>query len=106
MKKTLKTPTVMLVVILLLAMTTSTIALTPLKTVAADSNSINKLSRNRTDKISVVALFFPIYEFVRVVGGDRIDASVLISIGSEPHDFDPTIQEVQKANSANLLVYF
>ena len=31
--------------------------------------------------------------------------SVLIPIGAEPHDFDPTIQEVQKANSANLLVY-
>jgi zinc transport system substrate-binding protein len=42
---------------------------------------------------------------VKAVGGDRIDASVLIPIGAEPHDFDPTIQEIQKANSANLLVY-
>jgi zinc transport system substrate-binding protein len=31
--------------------------------------------------------------------------SVLIPIGAEPHDFDLTIQVVQKANSANLLVY-
>jgi zinc transport system substrate-binding protein len=56
-------------------------------------------------KISVVASFFPIYEFVKAVGGNKIDTSVLIPIGTEPHDFDPTIQQIQKANSANLLVY-
>ncbi len=56
-------------------------------------------------KISVVASFFPIYEFVKAIGGNKIDASVLISIGAEPYDFDCTIQEIQKANSANLLVY-
>lgn len=56
-------------------------------------------------KISVVASFFPIYEFVKAVGGNKIDASVLIPTGTEPHDFDPTIQQIQAANSANLLVY-
>jgi zinc transport system substrate-binding protein len=57
------------------------------------------------NKISVVASFFPIYEFTKAVGGNRIDLSSLIPFGSEPHDFDPTIQEIQKADSANLLVY-
>ena len=56
-------------------------------------------------KITVVAPFFPIYEFVKAVGGNKIDTSVLISIGIEPHDFDPTIQQIQATNSANLLVY-
>ncbi len=42
---------------------------------------------------------------MKAVGGNRIYASVLIPIGAEPHDFDPKIQEIQKANSANLLVY-
>ena len=112
----------MLTVPLLLAMITSIVALTPLKAFAAanqtDTNasgtSIN--SNNSTDstntsqqsgqaKINVVASFYPIYEFLKAVGGDRINLSVLIPIGAEPHDFDPTIQEVQKANSANLLVY-
>jgi zinc transport system substrate-binding protein len=56
-------------------------------------------------KISVVASFFPIYEFVKAVGGNRIEASTLVPIGAEPHDFDPTIQQIQKANAAKLLVY-
>jgi zinc transport system substrate-binding protein len=56
-------------------------------------------------KIKVVASFFPIYEFVKAVGGDKIDASVLIPVGAEPHDFDPTIQQIQNVQSADMLVY-
>jgi ABC-type Zn uptake system ZnuABC Zn-binding protein ZnuA len=56
-------------------------------------------------KVSVVASCFPIYEFVKWVGGDKIDLSSLILIGSEPHRLDPTIQDIQKADPANLLVY-
>ena len=67
--------------------------------------TVNTGQQSNQTKIKVVASFFPIYQFVKAVGGDKIYASVLIPIGTEPHDFDPTIQEIQKANSANLLVY-
>ena len=49
---------------------------------------------NNTSKVKVVASFFPIYEFVKKVGGDKVDASVLIPVDAEPHDFDPTIQQI------------
>jgi zinc transport system substrate-binding protein len=58
-----------------------------------------------SSKIKVVASFFPVYEFVRKVGEDKVDASVLVSIGTEPHDFDPTIQQIQSVESAAMLVY-
>lgn len=58
-----------------------------------------------THKIKVVASFYPVYEFVKKVGGDKVDASVLIPIGAEPHDFDPTIQQIQGVESAAMLVY-
>jgi zinc transport system substrate-binding protein len=58
-----------------------------------------------TSKLKVVASFFPVYEFLRKVGGDKVDASVLIPIGAEPHDFDPTIQQIQGVESAAILVY-
>ncbi len=73
--------------------------------ISSNTTANNASQQSNQTKIKVVASFYPIYEFVKAVGGDRIDASVLIPIGAEPHDFDPTIQEVQKANSANLLVY-
>ena len=106
MKKILKPPAAMLTVALLLAMTTSTVALTPLKAfAAANQTNTNANQQSGQDKINVVASFYPIYEFVKAVGGEGINLSVLIPIGAEPHDFDPTIQQVQHANSANLLVY-
>jgi zinc transport system substrate-binding protein len=58
-----------------------------------------------TPKLKVVASFFPIYEFVRKVGGDKVDSSVIIPLGAEPHDFDPTIQQIQGVESAAVLVY-
>lgn len=128
----MKARRVLLIAILLLVLAISIMAITPLRAFITKSNTFSKLptdqrntsipinprpSSNNTArtssveqqstraKISVVASFFPIYEFLKAVGGNRIDASVLIPVGTEPHDFDPTIQEVQKANSANLLVY-
>jgi zinc transport system substrate-binding protein len=79
--------------------------LNPIQSSKNNITTINASQQSTQAKIKVVASFFPIYQFVKAVGGDRIDASVLIPIGAEPHDFDPTIQEIQKANSANLLVY-
>ena len=69
------------------------------------TNTTNTTQNSSQAKINVVASFYPIYQLVKAVGDDRINLSVLIPFGSEPHDFDPTIQQVQKANSANLLVY-
>jgi zinc transport system substrate-binding protein len=67
----------------------------------SNNNSTNATSgTNNVSKIKVVASFFPVYEFVKKVGGDKVDASVLIPVGAEPHDFDPTIQQIQNAQSA------
>ncbi len=64
------------------------------------------ISSNATQpRIKVVGSFYPIYEFVKRVGGNKVDVSTLIPIGVEPHDFEPTIQQIQKAGSADLVVY-
>ena len=57
------------------------------------------------DKIKVVASFYPIFEFVKKVGGDRVEVSSLIPVGIEPHDYEPTIQQVQNAETADMLVF-
>jgi zinc transport system substrate-binding protein len=71
-----------------------------------NNNTTNGLQYNNSKPLlKVVASFFPIYEFVKAVGGDRIQASVLIPIGSEPHNFDPTIQQISNAQNADMVVY-
>jgi zinc transport system substrate-binding protein len=74
--------------------------------ISGSSNTTNATSgTNNISRIRVVASFFPIYEFVKKVGGDKVDTSVLIPMGAEPHDFDPTIQQIQNAQSASAVVY-
>lgn len=57
-----------------------------------------------SDKVRVVASFYPIFDFVKKVGGDRVEVSSLIPVGIEPHDYEPTIQQVQNAQMADMLV--
>jgi zinc transport system substrate-binding protein len=63
------------------------------------------VSSSNQPKIKVIASFYPMYEFAKQVGGDRVDVSTLIPIGVEPHDFDPTIQQILNAQTADMLVY-
>ena len=59
---------------------------------------------NTATKVKVVASFYPILEFVKNIGGERVEVSSLIPIGVEPHDFEPTIQDIQNAERADMLV--
>jgi zinc transport system substrate-binding protein len=56
-------------------------------------------------KITVVASFFPIYEFAKQVGGDRVNIITLIPAGVEPHDYEPTIQQLQQAENADVVFF-
>jgi zinc transport system substrate-binding protein len=56
------------------------------------------------DKVRVIASFYPILEFVKKVGGDRVEVSSLIPVGIEPHDYEATIQQIQNAETADMLV--
>jgi zinc transport system substrate-binding protein len=53
----------------------------------------------------VVSSFFPIGEFVKKIGGNLIDSSLMIPVGLEPHDYEPTITQMQNVSSADVLVY-
>jgi len=76
-------------------------------TTNATKNSINELSpaTNSSHKLRVVSSFFPIDEFVKKISGDMIQSSILIPTGIEPHDFEPTINQIQTVDSADVLVY-
>jgi len=56
-------------------------------------------------KLVVISSILPIDEFVKKVGGDMIQSSLIIPHGIEPHDFDPTINQIQTISSADVLVY-
>jgi zinc transport system substrate-binding protein len=106
--KTPKILIIMLVVVLITLISVSTSA--TIRSTTGISNGttrvlINNTSSSNEPKIKVIASFYPMYEFAKQVGGDRVDVSTLIPIGVEPHDFDPTIQQILNAQTADMLVY-
>ncbi|HSX34557.1 MAG TPA: metal ABC transporter substrate-binding protein [Candidatus Saccharimonadales bacterium] len=55
--------------------------------------------------VSAVATFYPMAEFVRQVGGNRVGVTTLTKPGAEPHDFDPTPKQLAQIYDAKLFVY-
>jgi len=75
------------------------------KTLPISSSNLSDPITQQVPKITVVASFFPIYEFAKQVGGDRINIIVLIPAGVEPHDYEPTIQQLQQAENADVVFF-
>ena len=61
--------------------------------------------RRRPAKPLVVATFYPLYEFSRQVAGDRAEVVSLVPPGVEPHDWEPSPQNVVQVQKARLFVY-
>src|ERR671924_106804 len=60
--------------------------------------------RQEQEKITVVASFYPLYEFASRVIGDRGEVSSLVPVGIEPHDWEPTAEDVSRVRAADVLV--
>ncbi len=56
-------------------------------------------------KLTVVTTLFPLYDFVRAVGGERVDVALLMPPGVEPHSFEPKPEDIVKVNRADLFVF-
>ena len=75
------------------------------ETPAISSPNLSDPITQQLPEVTVVASFFPIYEFAKQVGGDRANIITLIPAGVEPHDYEPTIQQLQQAESADVLFF-
>lgn len=72
----------------------------------ADAQASSRAAETQAaGKLKVEASFYPMYEFARSVGGDLADVELLVPSGTEPHDWEPTPQDIAKIEDADLLVY-
>lgn len=56
-------------------------------------------------KLQVVTSLFPLYDFVRQIGGDQVEVSLLLPPGVEAHSFDPKPEDILRVNRAGLFIY-
>jgi zinc transport system substrate-binding protein len=57
------------------------------------------------DKLKVVTTLFPLYDFVRNVGREKVEVSLLLPPGVEPHSFEPKPNDIVRVNKANVFIY-
>jgi zinc transport system substrate-binding protein len=60
---------------------------------------------NDEQRLMVSATFYPLAEFTRRVGGDHVRVSTIVPAGVEPHDFEPTAQDIAGIYDADLFVF-
>lgn len=69
------------------------------------SSNIFKKSKNNSKKITVITTLFPIYDFVKNIGQDKVDVILLLPPGVEAHAFEPKPSDIVKINQADIFVY-
>lgn len=57
------------------------------------------------DPLKVVTTLFPLYDWAREIGGDRVAASLLLPPGVESHSYDPTPRDVAGIHESDLFIY-
>ncbi|MFA5049879.1 MAG: metal ABC transporter substrate-binding protein [Candidatus Micrarchaeia archaeon] len=57
------------------------------------------------DKLQVVVSFYPLYDFTENIAKDKIELSLLIPAGSEPHSYEPKPSDIKKLNEADIFIY-
>ena len=56
-------------------------------------------------KLSVVASLFPQYDFAKVIGGEKVEVTLLLPPGVESHSYEPTPGDIFKINKSDVFIY-
>jgi zinc transport system substrate-binding protein len=65
----------------------------------------NSRKAEQSVKLQVVTTLFPLYDFGRIIAGQRAEVSLLLPPGMEPHSFEPTPNDMIRISKAGLFIY-
>ena len=68
----------------------------------ACSNDDNK---NTSGKPAIYTSIYPIYDFTKKIGGEKIAVYNMTKAGAEPHDFEITSKDMANLSKADLFIY-
>lgn len=73
-------------------------------TVSVGCNN-SKNTTNTSQQINVYATIFPIYDFTKNIGGDKINLNYVVPPGVEPHEWEPSPKLIGDIQSSNVFIY-
>lgn len=77
----------------------------PLTSVAVyGTDTKQQLTNSDNSKLQAISSFNPLHEFSQIVGGEKIDVTLLVPVGIEPHDWEPTIKDVQRMQRSDFII--
>ena len=62
----------------------------------ACSQPTTSTKTQKESKLNIMTTFFPMYDFTRNIVGEEGNVTLLISAGTEPHEYDPTAKDIAK----------
>ncbi|MFQ5782699.1 MAG: metal ABC transporter substrate-binding protein [Nitrosopumilus sp.] len=81
------------------------IVVIPLSAIAVyGTDSEQQYSKTENNKLQVISSFYPLHEFAENVGQEKVDVNSIVPIGVEPHDWEPTIKDIQRMQKSDLII--
>jgi len=56
-------------------------------------------------KTNITTTLFPLFDFTKIIAGDKAEVILLLPPGVEPHSFEPTPSDVAKINESDIFIY-
>ncbi len=72
---------------------------------SADKNTDKSLEGEDNGKLMVTASFYAMYDFARLIGGDKAEVYNLTEASGEPHEFEPSAADVVKIENSDIFIY-
>jgi zinc transport system substrate-binding protein len=77
----------------------------PLSSIAVyGTNSNQQFTKIDSSKLQVISSFYTLHEFSQNVGQEKVNVTLLVPDGVEPHDWGPTIKDVQRIQKSDLII--
>lgn len=69
-------------------------------------NKSNKTNSKDTSSQKVIyTTVYPVYDFTKKIAGDKFEVELIVKNGQEPHDFEPSSDDVKNLQNANAFIY-
>lgn len=70
-----------------------------------NKNSDKNNDKDNSGKLHIYTSIYPIYDFTKKIGGEKISVYNMTKAGAEPHDFEITSKDMANLSKADLFIY-
>lgn len=83
----------------------SFVGLIALGVLSACGSNEQSAVNEQEEPLQIMTTFYPMYDFTKNIVGDEGEVELLVPSGSEPHDYEPSAQDMAKITDSDAFVY-